>query len=266
MRRRPLHIGLGLGIGPDLLDTGIAGVTRDGSSLIYTPASSSEWTALRTAAGLSVANPNSLWLAQEASGNLADSIGSVTLTASGSPTYQQTVTGWSRKAVAAADGSSDRFTAGAGVGPNPTTTSQTWLAILAMPAVNASTRVVWGISVDSNTNGCAMQRVGTTGVARFRVVGVNADSAGSHANQVIVAVVKFDRTGSAAVLYSNLAKVVGTYSASVVDQLKGFGSIAATMEAAKMLYGCMWSGANAEISDANIKALLQAMGWSIPWS
>ena len=31
------------------------------------------------------------------------------------------------------------------------------------------------------------------------------------------------------------------------------------------LYACAWYNANAEISDANIKALLQAMGFTIAW-
>ena len=54
-------------------------VTRDAASSKYTPASAAEWAELLSGSGLGA--PSSLWLCQESSGTLADSIGSRTLTA-----------------------------------------------------------------------------------------------------------------------------------------------------------------------------------------
>lgn len=82
-------------------------VTIDGPSNVYVPQSSADLTAL----GLT---GDFMWLVQEASGNLAATIGGVTLVANGSPLYRQTVTGWTRYFVGTADGSGDgqRFSTG----------------------------------------------------------------------------------------------------------------------------------------------------------
>jgi hypothetical protein len=82
-------------------------VTRDATSGKYMPANASEWTQLL--AGTGIANPTSLWLCQEVSGSLADSIGAKALGPNGSPTYSNAVSGWSRKAVNTSDGNVDTF-------------------------------------------------------------------------------------------------------------------------------------------------------------
>ena len=83
-------------------DFTVAGVTRDATSGWYVPANATEWTALL--AGTGIANPSNLWLSQQASGNLPDSIGSTPLVPFNGPSYQNTVAGWSRKAVGTVDG------------------------------------------------------------------------------------------------------------------------------------------------------------------
>jgi RHS repeat-associated protein len=83
------------------------GVTQDATSNWYVPANSTEWTNLLSGTGIS--NPSQLWLMQESSGNLSDSIGTATLTATGTVSYQQSVTGWSRKAVAPQAGGTNYF-------------------------------------------------------------------------------------------------------------------------------------------------------------
>ncbi len=72
-------------------------VSQDATSGKYVPANASEWTELL--AGSGIPNPADLYLFQEASGNPADSIGAKALTASGTLSYQQTVTGWTRKSI-----------------------------------------------------------------------------------------------------------------------------------------------------------------------
>lgn len=76
-------------------------VTQDATSGVYVPQSSSEWTSLNSP---NIPTPDALWLFQEASGNFADSIGSFTLTAGGTISYAQSVTGWSTKGWKTTDG------------------------------------------------------------------------------------------------------------------------------------------------------------------
>lgn len=91
---------------------GISGVTRDPTSGWYYPANATEWRTFLDDASVGLAakaTPTNLWLCQEASGNLADSIGSLTLTAANTPIYQQTITGHARKGVGCVDGTAKTF-------------------------------------------------------------------------------------------------------------------------------------------------------------
>jgi hypothetical protein len=106
---------------------------------------------------------------------------------------------------------------------------------------------------------------------RFRVIVGGATQATSVAQ---------DPTGSARP-YVLRARVDGTPGViAVSDQEKlspsftagagkkfvlGSTSVAATAEAS-YLYAARWDGTKAQVSDANLKALLQAMGFTIPWS
>lgn len=239
-----------------------AGIDRDATSNIYLPADSAQWTQLRTAAGLSMANPDSLWLCQEAAGNLADSIGALTLTAIGAPLYQQAAAGWTRKAVSvSADGAADRFAATAGVGPSPATTSQLWLILGTMPATPAGTRFFLGLNL---TGGLSNHRLGhllASGFPRSQVNGVNVDGSNSISNELQACAVKLNNTASEAKSYTLDEKLTNAFVA-VADGTKGFGNGSLI----KVVYAAMWSGAAAEVADADFKALLQAMGFTVAWS
>src|SRR5262245_47294003 len=86
----------------------LSAVSRDATSNILVPANAAEWAQVLASAGISSGGPSALWLFQEASGNPADSVGSFTLTASGTPTYQAAVSGWTRKAITFADAATGR--------------------------------------------------------------------------------------------------------------------------------------------------------------
>lgn len=241
-----------------------AGVTKDATSNKYVPANSSEWTTFRTAGSLSTANPNSLWLCQETSGNLSDSIGSLTLTANATPTYDNAVTGWTRKGLGFTQVANQRFGAAAGVGPSPATTSQMWLWIVTVTATPAATR---GICQVSNGATVLQGLLTSTPRARINVGGTTTDGTNSPATETngMPVVLLYDRSGSRAMLYTSQEKITGTYSAGVVDGVKGIG--AGTSFPGFCVYGAMWSGAAAEaFTDANVKSLLQTMGFTIPWS
>lgn len=108
------------------------GVTRDATSNWFVPQTSTEWTNLL--AGTGIPSPTNLWKCQEASGNLADSIGSATLTAhnSGGMTYAQTISGWTRKAVQLAEGFASNWQSASTL-CNPATTKCTMFGIIYQP-------------------------------------------------------------------------------------------------------------------------------------
>jgi RHS repeat-associated protein len=112
------------------------GVTRDATSHWFVPQSSTEWTNLLVGTG--IPNPTNLWKCQETGGNLADSIGSATLTAhnNGGMSYAQTVSGWTRKAVALAEGFTSNWQSTSTL-CNPATTKCTMFGIIyqAIPTV-----------------------------------------------------------------------------------------------------------------------------------
>ena len=83
---------LAIGVGADQLSAGAAtvAVDQDATSGIYVPSSAAQFTAL------GLPTPAHLHLCQEASGSLADTLGSMTLAANAAPAYQQTTSGWSR--------------------------------------------------------------------------------------------------------------------------------------------------------------------------
>jgi hypothetical protein len=251
------------------IKTGITGGTyvsgaaadSDATSGKYVPSTAAQFTAL----GISA--PVSIHLCQEASGSLADSVGSLTLAATNAPSYQQAVTGWTRRAVGFTAGTANqRFSAGAGVGPNPSTTSVMWLVYAAVIGAQGGNRDMFGPNI-TGSNACKVQST-TTPRVRNLINGVTGTGTSDPtATGLQPMVLKYDRTGGAATLYTGQEKIAGTYSAGVTDgTAKGLGSSGGTVFGGLIAYSAVWSGANAEINDAQAKALLQALGWTIPWS
>jgi hypothetical protein len=115
-------------------------VTRDATSGIYYPATTTEVTNFVSYNALTIDVPTSIYTCQEASGNLADTgAGGITLVANGTPLYQQAVSGHARKAVGFNAGVNQRFMAASGTAPNPATTSSLWGVIGAITATPAAT-------------------------------------------------------------------------------------------------------------------------------
>lgn len=245
--------------------TAVKLVSKDATSGIRVPNSSTEWTDFIAYAGLSVSVPNSLWRCQEASGNLADSIGSLTLTAVNSPGYSGAAAGWTRVGVTTADAGTARFSAAAASGPNPTTTSSLWIWYVAVTSAAATRMISHGGGATAPAD--VSSQVLATLKLRNRCVAVTTDGTATMATTAQPIGILYDRTGARTVSYSLAEKVTGTYSASVTDGNKGIGaSTGSTTPAATYIYGFMFSGAAAELPDATVKSLLTALGFAIPWS
>lgn len=232
-------------------------VTRDATSNIYTPVSSSEWATFRAAFSLTAPAPDSLWLLQEASGNPADSIGSFTLTAAGTVTYRQALAGYTRLGVGLTDGVNSQFGTASGSLPAGGTGSQTVLMIANIPSAPAANRSLYEGQTTSLIRINSTPRV-------VAVAGGGTSLGGSNPTGTTRPFVyKCDVTGTAETVYTNQEKLSPVYAALSGRNLRIGSSTSAP--GAVVGYACAWYSANAEISDANMKALLQAMGFTIPW-
>lgn len=254
-----IRTGIKTGITGGIFVGGGPAADQDATSGKYVPSSVAQWAAIGAAA------PVSIHLCQESSGNLADSVGSLILTPLGSPTYQQAVSGWTRKAVGLTQVSNQRFGAAAAIGPDPSATSTLWLVYAAITATPGGNRDLFGINL-TGANNCKAQATATPRMRTLINAAPTTGTADPTATGLQPMLLKHDRTAGVATLYTGQEKLAGTYSASVVDGIKGFGTSGGTTAPALIAYSAVWSGASAEVSDAQAKTLLQTLGWSIGWS
>jgi hypothetical protein len=175
----------------------------------------------------------------------------------------------SKLGVGFGGGASNRFAAAAGVGPNPNTTSQLWVWYMSHSSIIGANRGAFGISNGAAGTTDFLCRTNSAGpksnlqVNGVLVATVNNQNLGVVQPQACI----YDRTGSRAIYYNGQEKLVGTFAAGVIDGNKGLGDLvtATNSMSGQIAYGFMFSGAPGEMSDANLKAMLQALGFTIPW-
>lgn len=245
----------------------MAGVTRDGS-LIYTPSTNGEWTTTMSAAGLATGNPTSLWLTQEASGNLADTLaaGNTLTVAGASWLYQQAISGWTRKGLTVPDASANHNAQNTTTVPDILTTSVMLLAYVFMPAAApAATRRI--MRLDSTTGAVVvLNTTGTVGCLTQGTGGTTVNGTSNACTGVVRPIVlRIDKTNNRVNVYTDQDKIVGTQG-TYAGLVTGFGSQSSNTPAIGLLYEVMFSGSAAELTDAQVKSLLQTLGWTIPWS
>lgn len=242
-------------------------VARDSTSLKRFPASLTQWqdfnayhVAIGTANFPNV-TPASVWLMQEASGNLADSIGSITLTQTGAGhLYQQTVTGHTRKAVQTVDGTAGQKWTNSTTAPNPNTTDTFVLSSIFVPAASpAANRDLFAEAAAADV------RFSTAGKIRAGF-GASADLTVDARNGVRRIGMKVDNTNSVSAIYTDQEKFIGTYALPASGSLISFGGQTTNASGAQYLYAAQFTGASARLTDANVKALYGALGDTITWS
>lgn len=250
---------------PDTETTVVNLVSRDATSLKRVPASVAEWNSLISYFGLSTAAPDSIFLMQEASGNLADSgSAGLTLTANAAPLYAQAIAGWTRTAVGTADATANqRFRSLQTALPNVLTESMLVLGYVAVTNNPAAARGVIGIGL-TQTEMRAVTSGGTTYLARCIGGGSTATSATESGVGVRPCVVQIDRTASAQRFYSDQETLSPTFGGTQTGEGLDFGATVGSPPAtARYLYAAAWFLSNAEMSSANVKAMLQALGWTV---
>jgi hypothetical protein len=243
---------------------GIAGVTRDAASGKYFPANATEWTTFMAAIGLATGNPIDCWGCQDAASPLSNSItGASTLVAAGTPSFQQPVSGYTRLAVTnGTDNSTNRFT---GTGSEINTTSQLLLAVMNMPTANPG----------GTRSFLEMGAVGTRAAIEMLNTGVmrgvslaNAASGTDGKSAVRPLTISVNRTTNAVRATTDQDKMLPTFDTTMAGTLIDVWSVATgnSSPIAGCLYMVRFTGAAAELTDAQLKTLLQGLGWSIAWS
>lgn len=238
----------------------------DSISNIAVPANATEWSGLISAAGLSIAIPSHLWLCQETSGVLADSIGSENLSAFAPVRYSRTLASWDRDAVGFDEGAIGEFYS-TNIG-NTTTQSCLLLGYIGTWAPIGADRGV--MRLGSGTGARDAQRDVTT--AAYQVTGAGGQATGvgsSDAGNPVVRplVLQINRTASQITLYTDQEKIQPAYTAPAGGgSYINIGANAITAADTVCFYLAYWEGADAEISAANLKTLLTTAGWSIAWS
>lgn len=210
--------------------------------------------------------PTHAYTCQELSGNLLDQVGSLNLVAAGTPLYQQSVAGWARKGVGFNETVGQRFSVGAGSGPSPILTPVAMLAYVTMRTPAASRGMV--LLSDAGASNRSAAFVSAAGVLRTQCGAVTNDGVSDHRDGAAHPILlTYDVAGSATNRYSDLEKDNGTFAAGVIDGTKGIGAVSGqNSHLGEVLAFWILEGADAQFTDAQAKAMLQALGWSIPWS
>lgn len=242
---------------------GIAGVTRDSLSGWYCPASATEWTTFLGAGGinLAISGPDDLWPCQDSSSGLADAIGSVSLTSAGSVSYSNAVAGWTRLSANLADASAQSFSSTSASLPNILTVSQLVIAYVRMPAsapaaaragpVTLGTIATTRCETYVNTNGT----LGVESTTSHQANGASPMCDG-HVHPIVL---KCDRTNNVVTMYTELEKVTPTFGATMTGSGLDLGDAVATTASLGYLYVASFNGSHGELTDANVKALIQGL-------
>lgn len=248
-------IGPAVGLSEDSIG-GLAGVTFDALSGKYAPANSTEWAIVLSAAGITSGGPSLLWLCQEASGNLADSIGTFTGTMTGAPvTYQQPITGWSRKGIQGSD-------SGTGLGNNqdsglPDASVASMLSIgysILNSPVSAGTKFISAIGSGSTNIGFV--------TGKIQVVSSPNASVGliDPIGPVRPYGILHDVTNNRVAGWDDREIIAISRGTTTAKQLRIFFGFPGSH-----LYRAAFFNSAAELTNNQIRRLLQTLGWVIAW-
>ncbi len=239
----------------------MAGVTKDATSNKFVPANLTEWATTIAAAGISISPPDHLWLLQDAGTPYAAAIGSISLSDAGSRHDNAvTITGWSRKGQRSRG---DEFKTSDSSLPNPLTQSQMLLvyAIPEVPGVSQtlSSNMYFGDAVQD-----ALWQMQTDGTQA--VIGLTSTNGLATVTNVVHPMfLQSHRADSKVRLVTDQEKLEGTIGSPDTTKYIALGGNSINNGAVSYLYCAAWDATNAEISTANMKLLLQTLGWTVAW-
>lgn len=241
----------------------LADVTRDATSGKLRPADLEEWGCVMTAAGAGD-NPSHQWSCQGVAPAIADQIGLVDLTENGLVTYNNALAGWTTLSINLPNGSaSTGWTNGTIV--NLATESVLILGYVTQLATPAADREIMGAGAGTDhryISLTAANKIKANGLA-----GATATSTASAPSGVFPLVLQVDRAASAYRVYFPDEIVSPVYTAPAAGgTVTAFGD-AGTGGCAPVGFNhlTMWRGAAAEKSTAQVRAMLQSLGWVVVW-
>jgi hypothetical protein len=221
-------------------------VTRDATSGKYAPANSTEWATVIAAAGLSI-GPTHCWLHNEVASPVLDKIGTDNMTeAVGGVLYQQAKAGWSRTGIAFADAGGGTVLTAATY--NSSTLFLAYVGLNGTPAASRSVAYAQGeVGIETTRFYSGDTTIGTA-------------DAGTAVRPVLIRV---NRTLTTEKIFTDQEMIAQTYSAGT--NVVGFGSVIQNAAPMWIGYSALFTGAAAELTDAQVRTLLQTLGWTIAW-
>lgn len=271
-----IGVGIGTGDGPPVT------VPQDGPFNWNTPESTAQF------AALGITPPQHLHLMQDVGAVATDVIGSMPLTAANGPTFEQTVSGWTRKGIAF-NGSTAKQSlyAQAGEGWDLSNTACAWLVyyhVNTLSAAAAEHLLLLGTSDPDTNQSSVWSPAGSSDVLTFRSENVNVS--GVYDVQPSELALLFVRlpgststtvytfTGNAASpLLAGGDKIVGNYAGTLTDGYKCIGSIPVASGNPlpanfTVHYSAIWTGADAVAqfgSNALVKTFFEKMNIAPLW-
>lgn len=232
-------------------------VPQDGPGRWYVPETMAQSTALGLAA------PRSLYPCQESAGSLIDVVSGRNLAPTGTVGYGIRLPGWDRNAAMVAANAGNRFGRNVGESPNFLTTSVLWIAYVSV----VTTATIRSIMVGSDSAAATelAVRKAATDVPSIKAAAVTANGAVPIAGSVHAYALLWDITNLRAMLYTDLEKRSGTYGV-ILDGAKGFGAGVNGSGDLSIVWSAQWVDADAELTDAQVKALMQRLNINVPWS
>jgi len=242
-----------------------ANYTIDPSSGKACPADVPEWSSLIEVRDLNVTAPDGLWPMQDltSSNILEDVIGTADLAPRNAPLFRQSVSGWTRVAVGMPDFSNrEFFNNSASTLPDVATTSMTILMVLqiASPPNPAGPRsILFGgsgqvgfradVDLDANRH------------LRLTINSTFAAGTIDYGTSVFPIVLKLDVRNQQQKILTPQETVQIPYVPLIASRGLVIGGANNSSPDLRCLYLAAWYGADAEISDADVRSMLTAMGW-----
>ena len=251
-------------------------VTKDSTSLVYTPLTATEFSAFITQftlkgvdASTALAVPTSAYFPGSVSSGvtLPDAIGAFPLTFSGlNVTFAQAVAGWSTPSAHWINGATGTWKSTDAALPAMNTTAST-VVMFCAPVSASATRVIvaTGTTTQDSIQFTATPKINAADGGNS-ALGTAIPTAG---NGVRCLTQTHDPVGLTARVYTDQEKLVPTFSSVVTGKSFqiGGGVGGGTAPVMDVIAVYRWDGASAAITDANMKALITALGnglWAPP--
>jgi len=240
----------------------MAGVTQDATSGRYWPSSSSEWATALAAAGITSGGPFALHNLQDLSGNPVDAIGAFPMTALNSPGYAASISGWSRKFITAADGSSTNLETTSASLPDPATTSVMMIAIADVTATPAAARSVGRIA--ATTNSTLEARIGTTPTTQVTAGAVSTNGTANPTTTPHLWILQHNVTLSQQFLLTDQELIQVPTFAALAGKEISLGKTVGALSAPCAWGGAAWfSGSAAEVVRSQLRKLMSVCNWPL---